>query len=179
MAGPVPCRPGNRRPAESGPRFPVPGRIGNRGFPVSRPNRESGIPSPIPGKKSGIGADSGGSDSRFPSESEHQPQWTRNILSREYHASALTGSMRLLFRVREREHAAVICLPRLRKVASSGSRNLPVAQPGTDVMRDVLRLVDVDLLQNCNGRSTIAQADDLLKRVVRHGGQLIRQRLAA
>jgi hypothetical protein len=37
-----------------------------------------------------------------------------------------------------------------------------------DVMRDVLRLVDVDppeprsLLQNCNGRSTIAQADDLL-----------------
>ena len=43
-------------------------------------------------------------------------------------------------------------------------------------MRDVLRLVDVlvDLLQNCNGRSTIAQADDLLKRVVRHGGLLIR-----
>ena len=82
--------------------------------------------------------------------------------------------MRLLFRVREREHAAVICLPRLRKVTSSGSRNLPVAQPGTDVMRDVLRLVDVDLLQNCNGRSTIAQADDLLKRVVRHGGLLIR-----
>jgi hypothetical protein len=37
---------------------PIPGRIGNRGFPVSRrrPNRESGIPSPIPGKKnSGIG----------------------------------------------------------------------------------------------------------------------------
>lgn len=73
---------------------------------------------------------------------------------------------RLLFRVREREHAAVIsgC-----QVTSSGSRNLPVAQaaqPGTDVMRDVLRLVDVDLLQNCNGRSTIAQADDLLKRVV-------------
>ena len=49
-----------------------------------------------------------------------------------------------------------------------------MAQPGTDVMRDVLRLVDVDLLQNCNGRSTIAQADDLLKRVVRHGGLLIR-----
>jgi hypothetical protein len=78
-----------------------------------------------------------------------------------------------------------ICLPgpRLRKLTgtSSGSRNLPVAQPGTDVMRDVLRLVDVlvDLLQNCNGpRSTrtIAhwQADDLLKRVVRHGGLLIR-----
>ncbi len=43
-------------------------------------------------------------------------------------------------------------------------------------MRDVLRLVDVDLLQNCNGRSTrtIAQADDLLKRVVRDGGLLIR-----
>ena len=30
--------------------IPVPGRIGNRGFPVSRPNRESGIPSPFPGK---------------------------------------------------------------------------------------------------------------------------------
>jgi hypothetical protein len=36
----------------------------------------------------------------------------------------------------------------------SGSRILPVAQPGTDVMRDVLRLVDADLLQNCNGHST-------------------------
>ena len=34
---------------------------------------------------------------------EHQPQWTQQILSREYHASALTGSMRLLFRVRQRE----------------------------------------------------------------------------
>jgi hypothetical protein len=43
-------RPGNPRPGESGPRFPIPGRIGNRGFPVSRPNRESGIPSPIPGQ---------------------------------------------------------------------------------------------------------------------------------
>ncbi len=34
--------------------IPVPGRIGNRGFPVCRPNRESGIPSrraPFPGKK--------------------------------------------------------------------------------------------------------------------------------
>ncbi len=99
-------RPGNPRPGESGPRFPIPGRlglgIGNRGFPVSRQNRESGIqvPSPIPGKKSGIaGGRFGGSDSRFPSESEHQPQWTRNILSRQYHSSALTGSMRLLFRV--------------------------------------------------------------------------------
>ena len=32
--------------------IPVPGRIGNRGFPDSRfwPNRESGIPSPIPGQ---------------------------------------------------------------------------------------------------------------------------------
>ncbi len=45
-------------------------------------------------------------------------------------------------------------------------------------MRDVLRLVDVNLFQNCNGRSTIAQADELLKRVrvvqVRHVGLLIR-----
>ena len=63
--------------------------------------------------------------------------------------------MRLLFRVREREHAAVICLPRLRKV-TSGSRNLPAAQPGTDVMRDVLRLVDVDPLQKCNGLAYIS-----------------------
>jgi hypothetical protein len=31
--------------------IPVPGQIGNRGFPVSRfrPNRESGTPTPIPG----------------------------------------------------------------------------------------------------------------------------------
>jgi hypothetical protein len=128
-------RPGNPRPGESGPRFPIPGRIGNRGFPVSRPNRESGIPSPIPGKKIGNRGRFGASDSRFPSESEHQPQWTRNILSREYHASALTGSMRLLFRVREREHAAVICLPRLRKVTSSGSRN--------SVFRQWILVVDV------------------------------------
>jgi hypothetical protein len=53
------------------------------------------------------------------SESEHQLQWTRNILSREYHASALTlagslhaSALRVPFRVREREHAAVICLSR-------------------------------------------------------------------
>jgi len=85
--------------------IPGPGRIGNRGFPVSRPNRESGIPSPIPGKKSG---NRGNRESDFLSD-EYQLQWTRNILSREYHASAFTGSMRLLFRVRdsEREHAAV------------------------------------------------------------------------
>ena len=93
--------------------------------------------------------------------------YATSILSREYHASALTGRKRLLFRVREREHAAVVCLPRLRNVTSR-IRNL--AQPGTDVMRDVLRLVDVDLLRNCNGHSTIPQADNLLRRVVRHGG---------
>ena len=73
------ARPGNPRPPNRDPdsRFPaesgigdfltgrlLPGRIGNRGFPVSRPNRESGIASPIPGKKMGIG----GSDSRFPSD---------------------------------------------------------------------------------------------------------------
>ena len=107
---------------------------------------------------------------------EHQLQWTRNIHSREHHASAsaLTGSMRLRVRLLFTEgprEGTCSChlLPRLpvRKV-TRGSRILPVAQPGTDVMRDVLRLVDVDLLQNCNGRSTIAQADDLLKRVVRH-----------
>jgi hypothetical protein len=87
----------------------------------SRPNRESGIPcfpaksgnrgfpgpsgGPIPGQKSG---NRGNRESDFLSD-EYQLQWTRNILSREYHASALTGSMRLLFRFRdsEREHAAV------------------------------------------------------------------------
>ncbi len=57
---------------------------------------------------------------------------------------------------------------------SSASRDCAriLAEVGTcqrllaDVMRDVLRLVDVDRLLNCNGRSTIAhwQADDLLKR---------------
>ena len=41
-------------------------------------------------------------------------------------------------------------------------------------MRDVLRLGDVDFIQDCNANSTIAQADNLLKRVVRHGGSLIR-----
>ncbi len=63
---------------------------------------------------------------------------------------------------------------RLRKVTVTsglGSRPgiVPVAQPGTDVMRDMLRLVDVDPFRNCNGRSTVAQADDLFRRVVRHG----------
>ena len=89
---------------------PIPdsGRIGNRGFPVSRfrPSRESGIDdSPDFPKKSG---NRGNRESDFLSD-EYQLQWTRNILSREYHASAFTGSMRLLFRVRdsEREHAAV------------------------------------------------------------------------
>ncbi len=75
---------------------------------------------------------------------EHQlllVQWTvtPNILSRnsEYHASALTGSMRrLLFRVREsprlREHAAqaVICLPRLRNLGY-GARRPPPPPPPT------------------------------------------------
>ena len=42
-------------------------------------------------------------------------------------------------------------------------------------MRDVLRLGDVDFIQDCNANSTIAQADNLLMRVVRHGGSLIRQ----
>ena len=76
------------------------------------PNRdpdseESRIPSPFPGKK----RESGDPISDCRVASEHQPQWTRNMLSREYHASPFTGSMRLLFRVRdslsEREHAAV------------------------------------------------------------------------
>jgi hypothetical protein len=157
--------PRNPRPAESGPRFPVPGRIGDSLFPGQIGNRGFPPRFRVPAEN----RESGGSVSRFPSDvraltvtavdseytqrlscqcsqrqhaapiqgllktehwhaasDEHQPQWTRNILSREYHASpsALTGSMRLLFRVREREHAAVICLPRLRKLTSSGSRNV-------------------------------------------------------
>jgi hypothetical protein len=74
---------------------------------------------------------------------------------------------------------------------TAGASESWLSPGGTDVMRDVprrLRLVDVDLLQKCtsnlpvNGRSTtnnnsIAQADDLLKRVVRHGGVLIRVRV--
>ena len=86
-----------------------------------RPNRESGIPCfPIPAESGNDSPDfpspdfpkkpgnRGNRESDFLSD-EYQLQWTRNILSREYHASAFTGSMRLLFRVRdsEREHAAV------------------------------------------------------------------------
>jgi hypothetical protein len=95
-------------PLASGPRFPVPAEsgIGDSLFPPRFPipaNRESGSP-PFP-KKPG---NRGNRESDFLSD-EHQLQWTRNILSREYHASAFTGSMRLLFRLRdsEREHAAV------------------------------------------------------------------------
>ncbi len=87
-------RPGNPRPAESGPRFPVPGRIGNRGFPVSRRNRESGIPSPIPGRKSGIG----GSDSRFPSDVR---ALTVTAVDSEY-------TQRLSCQCSHRQHAAPI-----------------------------------------------------------------------
>jgi hypothetical protein len=77
----------------------------------------------------------GDSDTWTPEDSEHaehcayavsnghQLRWTRHILIRELHA--LTGSMRLPFRVRERQHAGVICLPRLRtgKVAIEVTRS--------------------------------------------------------
>ncbi len=54
----------------------------------------------------------GGSDSRFLSDvraSTAALTWTRSILSREYHASALTGSMQCgsYSGAQEREHAAV------------------------------------------------------------------------
>jgi hypothetical protein len=68
------------------------------------------------------GSDSSGDSEREHAavSDEHQLQWTPHTLcttlSREFHA--LTGSMRLLFRIRERENAAVICLKRLRKVTS-------------------------------------------------------------
>jgi hypothetical protein len=87
--------------------IPGPGRIGNRGFPSPFPGQigNRGFPPRFPAKKSG---NRGNRESDFLSD-EYQLQWTQNILSREYHASAFTGSMRLLFRVRdsEREHAAV------------------------------------------------------------------------
>ena len=72
--------PDSRPNRESGD-FPIPGQIGNRGFPPRFPakNREIG----------GIG-----NPSDFLSD-EYQLQWTRNILlvlSREYHASAFTGN---------------------------------------------------------------------------------------
>ena len=93
-------RPGNPRPAAPGTPIPVRGRIGKRGLPVSPPIPESGElesgigESPFPEKN---GSRPGGNrESDFLSD-EHQLQcqWTRNILSREYHVSALTGSMRL------------------------------------------------------------------------------------
>ena len=134
---------------QSAPGTPTlaPVRIGKRGFkfPVPRsrrPNRESG-------KKPGPG---------FSEESPWEPgeigipsptrisrrvtsinchclpvplQWARNILSRKYHASALTvtgGSMRLLSRFRAGSERGNCCHchclpgPRLRKVpTSSGS----------------------------------------------------------
>ncbi len=75
----------------------------------SRPNRKSGIAcfppdsrfrrigeSPFPENP----GNRGNWESDFLSD-EYQLQWTRSILSREYLASAFTGSMRLLFRVRE------------------------------------------------------------------------------
>jgi hypothetical protein len=116
-------------------------------------------------------------------------QWTRNILSREYHASALTGCQCKRLRLERgpiqgpREETLACCChlppgPRLRKVTASLRScqwNLAHWQPGTDVRvtavmrrREVPRLVDsdVDLLQNCNGHSTIIakarRADDLL-----------------
>ncbi len=111
-------------------------------------------------------------------------QWTRNILSREYHASALTGCECKRLRLERgpiqgpREETCCCHLPpgpRLRTgKVTSRSCQWNLAQPGTDVRvtavmrrRDVPRLVDsdVDLLQNCNGHSTIAKArraDDLL-----------------
>ena len=61
-----------------------------------------------------------------------------------------------------------------RLLAEVGTCQWPSLALMSGVMRDVLRLVDVGLLQNGNGNSTIAQADDPLKRVVRHGGLLIR-----
>ena len=70
-----------------------------------------------------------------------------------------------------------LCLLRLRRLTSrsrDGRLKWNLTQPHGDVMRDILRLVDVDLLQDFNGRSTIAQADNLLKRVARHFGLLIR-----
>jgi hypothetical protein len=153
MSSDAPCQTGpaaqTRKPPARriGTPIPGPGRIGKRGFPVSRPNRETGIPSPgpFPGKNTG----NGGSDSRFPSDVR-----ASTAVDSEY------TQPRVSCQCSHRQHAAPIQGPRegtcschlsasrdcALKVTSSGSRNLPVAQPGTDVMRDVLRLVDVDPL---------------------------------
>ncbi len=137
--------------------IPVPGgRIGKRGFPVSRPNRETGVPSLFPGRAKNRESP-GWSDSRFPPffwkalaylpientlngkrprlvhrpgpsrpkipdsrvpvtlgrpsiKSQVETQWTRNILScrGEYHASALTGSMRLQ---QKKKGYMILCFP--------------------------------------------------------------------
>jgi hypothetical protein len=102
--------------SKAGPDQEIPGPPNRDPDSRFRPNRESGIPCfPIPAESGSESPDfpkkpgnRGNRESDFLSD-EYQLQWTRNILSREYHASAFTGSMRLLFRVRdsEREHAAV------------------------------------------------------------------------
>jgi hypothetical protein len=98
-------------PPPSGPRFPVPAEsgIGDSLFPDS--GRVGIIRFPRFPEKTGKSGNRnrGNRESDFLSdEYQLELQWTRNILSREYHANAFTGSMRLLFRVRdsEREHAA-------------------------------------------------------------------------
>jgi hypothetical protein len=98
-----------------------PGRIGNRGFPprFKFPAKKSGIggsdsrfPSDVRAstavdseysntqprvscqcshRQHAAPIDSGSKTEHVAASDEHQPQWTRNILSREYHASALTG----------------------------------------------------------------------------------------
>ncbi len=66
-------RPVNSPARRVGTPIPVPGRIGNRGFPVSRPNRESGFPPRFPVKTRESGDPI--PDSRV--TSEHQPQCAR------------------------------------------------------------------------------------------------------
>ena len=96
--GPCPSRPNqttweNPGPPPPGPRFPFArGRIGKRpGISRSRfpANWESGIGNrEIPHFPREKTRKRGSRESGFVSE-EHQLQWTRNILSRECHASAL------------------------------------------------------------------------------------------
>ena len=62
ISAPQSRRPGNPPAHRIGTPIPGPGRIGKRGFPASRPNRETGIPSPFGTRQKKKG------DSRFPSD---------------------------------------------------------------------------------------------------------------
>ncbi len=146
--------------------IPGPGRIGNRGFPPR-----------FPAKKSG---NRGDRESDFLSD-EYQLQWTRNILSREYHASAFTGSWYAApiqgprQSDSEREHAAVsvrrastavnsACTqPR---VSCSDRQHAAPIDSGSDSERGNMSL-------SLNGTSRDAPAKDRRERISMSSGSLL------